>query len=484
MTDDTDDVSLTGELKQAKTRVTELKDGMVIKAYCRFSRRYTDMDGLTCEFIRHNFRGTRCIVIRGQQKLQLPIRAIETGDSLIGVYDFPPALQKITRVTPELVNELKRRGVLEFITVQPVIRLRPLPRALEDLLDLVGTTRFEPSPPPARSHRKSGKAAEIVNQLVDSVQQSVPVREQTVGALEEEMDQARHGHLSIKGIQNSVDRILANQSVEALIAISSLKTSRRTYDHCVDVGVIFQSVYLKIQHKRKKPSVFRNENQAMLGGFLHDYGKSTIPKPILESEEPFAKNSRAMQIIRSHPVHGAKQLTAMNMPDCIVNLALYHHVKLNPAMLSSYPQDCDISKVGFEARLLAIIDIYQALVGTRQYKKSWSPPATMRYLDALAGVEIDQLAWDLFLREMGVYPRGSLVELFDGSLGFVLNVPGPGKDLLRPLVAVVRNRQGEDLSHHHLLDLEVERDMKIVKDVDRYQVFGEEALERFTGLTV
>ncbi|MBT6611024.1 MAG: hypothetical protein HOB38_02880, partial [Deltaproteobacteria bacterium] len=144
----------------------------------------------------------------------------------------------------------------------------------------------------------------------------------------------------------------------------------------------------------------------------------------------------------------------------------------------------DYKTISFEARLISVIDIYQALVGTRTYQKSWSPAATMRYLEALAGVEIDQYAFDLFLHEMGVYPKGSIVELTDGSLGFVMNVPVGKQDLRRPIVAVVRNSEGQDLTHQHLLDLQVERDMSITRDVDRKDVFGDRTLEVFTTITI
>jgi len=138
--------------------------------------------------------------------------------------------------------------------------------------------------------------------------------------------------------------------------------------------------------------------------------------------------------------------------------------------------------VAYETRLLSIVDVYQALVGRRKYKRSWSAPATMRYLDALAGVEYDQEAWEDFLYTQGIYPQGSLVELNDGSQGFVVGVPGIGEDLERPSVAIVRSSAGEDLSHHDLLNLTEEQNMSIIRDLDYTEVFGEEALERFVSI--
>ncbi|MBU2645238.1 HD domain-containing protein [bacterium] len=470
---------------QAKVKVESLKKGMVIKAYSGFSSRYNMMDALTCEFVRHNFRGTRVIVLRGDKKFNIEVEDLKPGDTLKGIHHFPPALQKLTIVTPELIGALKKRGMLAFIAVQPMLIAEQTRKELRELLQMVEeTTRSQSTPAIGRNPKLRSISARIVSDLVESVQKSLPIRQETVESIQYEMDNARRGILSVKSIENSVNNITVNESIAALLAISSLKESQQTYDHCVDVGVIFQSVYLKIQTKRRKKSVFSKKNQAMLGGFLHDFGKSVVPHEILDSKKKFDKNSRPMQILRSHPIHGARQLTVLNLPKAIVEMAGYHHVKMDGDMLSSYPQDVSFKNISFEVRLLSIIDIYQALVGTRSYQRSWSPPATMRYLEALAGVEIDQYAFDLFIREMGVYPKGSLVELSDGSLGFVMNVPQGDKDINRPIIAIVRNNKGEDITHHHLLDLAVEKDISIAQDIDRKDAFGEKTVDIFTSITV
>jgi putative nucleotidyltransferase with HDIG domain len=472
-----------GRFVQAKVKVADLKKGMVIRAYSRFSDRYTAMDDPTCEFVMHNFKGTRSVIIRDGKKVSINVKYVKPGDTLMGIYDFPPNLQRITIVTKDLVGALEKRGMLEFVTVQPKLIRNKARKDLKELVQIVEQTVNSKKKPLKRSPAK-GKtpSARIANELIDSVQQSIPIRSETSSSIEDEMENARRGKLGVKAIEESVNQVMANQSIDAMLAISSMINSQQTYDHCVDVGVIFQSVYLKIQKKRKKKSVFKNESQVMLAAFLHDFGKSVVPHEILDSREHFDKNSRAMQIIRSHPEHGARQLESLDMPKAIVDMARYHHVKMDNDMLTSYPQIVDYKKVGFESRLLAVIDIYQALVGTRSYQKSWSPPATMRYLEALAGVEVDQYAFDLFVREMGVYPKGSLVQLSDDSIGFVMNVPDENMDLNRPLVAVVRDSRGTDLTHHHLLDLHFEKDISIKQDVDRNDIFGDRAVDVFTHI--
>ena len=106
----------------------------------------------------------------------------------------------------------------------------------------------------------------------------------------------------------------------------------------------------------------------------------------------------------------------------------------------------------------------------------------MKFIDQLSGVEYDLDIWTEFLKIMGRYPKGSAVELSDGSQAFVVSIPEA--DLTRPQVVQVRNAAGEDLEHHTLIDLEVERDMSISKELDSYESFGENVIELFASLQV
>ena len=275
------------------------------------------------------------------------------------------------------------------------------------------------------------------------MKEGIIVCKDAVKAIESLLDNTRTGQVDVDEVKSYVDNLTGNDSAESISAIISLKDNDQIYAHCIDVGVVFQTVYFAIKEERGEKSIFKDANEAMLAAFLHDIGKSTIPKEILNSTSPFKRKGKEMDFIRKHPQAGAEILSGMGMPDYILNMAHYHHVKLDPKMASSYPKDAVEEDILFETRLLALVDAYQALVAGRSYKKSWTPPAVMRYLDATAGVEFDLQLWQQFQRVMGHYPKGSMVKLSDGTYGFVMNVPQ--KDVIRPQVAIVRNSDGEDI---------------------------------------
>lgn len=455
------------ETKPVRSLVTikELKKGMTILSYIGFNKKYESMSVETCTFTRHNFKNARARIVRENKELDVQVDQISPGDTLRRIYKIPPELKKLTAVNEKLVQALLHRGFLKFEVKMPVLSEQPVSK-----------------PPLTKKQEKFEHSKVQANKFVQQLKENVVTHKKASQAVENIMDDARKGKVSHSGVEEYVENITTNSSAEAMSAILSLKESDQTYDHCVDVGVIFQTSYLKIIESKGRKSIFENTAQALLGAFLHDFGKSKVPKDILDSTVRFERDSKEMQMMQSHPTFAVELLAGMGMSDDIINMAHYHHVKQDTTINSCYPKDVTYDQVIYETRLISIIDVYQALVGKRKYKKSWNPPAAMRYLDALAGVEFDMDVWDDFLQVVGLYPKGSLVELNDSSAAFVMNISE--EDPEKPQVVIVRNAAGEDLTHHTLLDLQEEADIEIVKDLDVMEVFGKDAMAVFSGINI
>ncbi len=444
-------------LIQSNVKVSDLKEGMVILAYTGFDEKYKVLDENTCKWVQHNFKGSTTVVEREGGESAIPVENLSVGDHLLSIEKLPSTLGHIARVSLKLAEELTKRGFLRF------------------------TVKLAPATAGGKSDELKA-AIEEANEFVHKVKENIKVCETATDAVESLIDNARQGKTNIKDVENCVDSITGGESADAIGAIISLKKNDQVYAHCVDVAVVFTTTYYEIVRLRGLKSAFKDEKEAMLAAFLHDIGKAKVPKEILDSTAPFKRNSKEMQLIRTHPETGARLLAEMGMPDVFSNMAHYHHVKLDDTMASSYPKDVKSEDIMFETRLLALVDAYQALTAGRSYKKSWTPPAVMRYLDATAAVEFDLDLWQDFQQVMGHYPRGSFVKLSDGTFGFVLNVPK--KEILKPQVAVIRNADGEDLQNHYLIDLQIDRDISITQDIDVKEIYGNKALEVFANINI
>lgn len=460
--------------------VNDLTENMTIIAYTGFSDKYKKVDEKTCMFMHNNFKGAKALVFRDGKKLELAVEQIKPGDTVNQIFSFPSTKKKLTQTSPKLIAALKKTGIISF----KIKKMRQLPGGFSsDLQDAIAQVNFMMQTP-SKSQDRIKEGIYHANLMVEKIKESQQQRKEGADIVETLMDNARMGKLNISDIEYYVENIIKHASSEAMMAIVNLKSSDHTYTHCIDVGVLFKKLYYEAVERENRKAAFDTPNQALLGGFLHDFGKSQLPKELLDSNARFETGSKEMEMMRTHPYHGAKLLNGMDMPDSIVNMSLCHHVKMDESLNSSYPEKLSYGDSHFEAKFLSIVDIYQALVGKRNYKRSWTPPQAIRYLSALAGIEYDEHIWERFLSLMGEYPIGSLVVLNDDSLGFVMNVPEEGEDLLRPQVALVRNSFGEDLEKHTLLDLQEEKDMSIKNDLDAMDVFDNQSINRFAELKI
>lgn len=112
-----------------------------------------------------------------------------------------------------------------------------------------------------------------------------------------------------------------------------------------------------------------------LAGALHDIGKLTISNAILEKPDSLTREE--FEIMKGHALASWRFLRPMKGLDEVVSWACMHHEKLNG---SGYPFGKKAAELGTYERLLACLDIYQALIEDRPYHKGRTHQATMEIL--------------------------------------------------------------------------------------------------------
>lgn len=458
--------------------VDSLQTDMQIVSYCGFTKKYRQIDQETCDWLQRCFKGAKARIIRADKAYMADIGRLKPGDRVCEIGRFPESLIRLTQVNEKLKRVLKHHGIMRF-------RIKPdsavSADARKEISNAVNLVKQQTGRVPKRVENRR-KVVRKVNRLVEEVEKGLAVRKEASDTMEEFMDNARAGKIASRRMVSCVESIVRKTSSEALAALASLKQSDQTYSHCIDVGAIFQSCYYRIIEKKAIKSIFPSKEKAMLGAFLHDFGKSMIPKEILDSTMRFSRAGKEMELMEKHPLYGARLLSKMDMPDSIVNMSLCHHVKRDSTITSSYPKKVNFQSVRYETRLLALVDIYQALTGRRKYKRSWTAPSAMRYIDALCGIEFDPDVWNDFLSVLGNYPVGSLVKLNNDCLAFVVNVPEDS--INEPQVVIAVNNNGEETNLGTMIDLREERDYHITEDLDPIDVFGNKAIDKFTRIHI
>lgn len=464
---------------------------MTIQAISELSYEWATLDERRLKFLQTYFGGAKAVVAREGGDKTLALQELKSGDHLQAIVEIPPTL-KIARVVDGLGQFMEKQGLLEFKVIDPAGGAAPAPPAAPSAgrpagdrpaQEKVGPPAPAPESPQAlapgseAAKRRHTEKVREVHRFLETVEGAARDRTESASRVEEMLDQGRQGRYSSQGVEAAVEEIIRRGSSPAMKAIAGLKGSDQTYAHCTDMSVILQECYTAMLTRQDKTASDANRRFILIAGFMHDIGKSEVPKDVLESTVRFAPDSREMQMMRSHTTYGARILSEMGMNSISINVAHYHHVKRDPTLFTSYPA-VPYEQVLPITRLASIVDVYQALIGRRKYKKNWVPGLAIEYIRKLKGTEFDERMLDSFVETLGVYPVGSLVKLSTNELAFVLSI-GPTEHTDRPVVAVVENSEGELLTHHSLLDLMVDTDISVDSVVDHYEHYNKSEDQAF-----
>ena len=156
--------------------------------------------------------------------------------------------------------------------------------------------------------------------------------------------------------------------------------------------------------------------QLSIGAFLHDIGKIKIPDEILN--KPGKLTDDEFTIMKTHANHSIDIITKTpGISALSLEVAALHHEKLNGTGYPFQVMADDISKYG---RMITICDIFDALTATRVYKKGFTHGKAFAILRELAKQgQLDSDLVDHFIKCVGVFPIGSLVQLKSNKLALV-----------------------------------------------------------------
>jgi HD-GYP domain-containing protein (c-di-GMP phosphodiesterase class II) len=106
-----------------------------------------------------------------------------------------------------------------------------------------------------------------------------------------------------------------------------------------------------------------------IGGLLHDVGKLSVPSSILRKPGPL--DDHEFVVVKQHPARGRELLAELGgFDDTVKRLVLDHHERLDG---TGYPRGLTAGDLDLETRILAVCDVYDALVSPRVYRAAWSP---------------------------------------------------------------------------------------------------------------
>jgi HD-GYP domain-containing protein (c-di-GMP phosphodiesterase class II) len=207
----------------------------------------------------------------------------------------------------------------------------------------------------------------------------------------------------------TIDAIFKNP--DALTCIINIRNKNEyLLEHSVSVSVLMTifARFLKIDRETIQ--------QLAIGAFLHDVGKIMIPDHILNKVGKLSVNE--YQIMQRHINHSIEIVKATpGISALSLEVVALHHERSDG---SGYPLSLTQDSISNYGSMIAICDVFDALTTERCYKGSYNHIKAFSILRnlALQGKLMLRLV-DLFIKCLGVYPVGTLVELNSQHLAIV-----------------------------------------------------------------
>ncbi|WP_111910126.1 HD-GYP domain-containing protein [Aeromonas media] len=196
-------------------------------------------------------------------------------------------------------------------------------------------------------------------------------------------------------------------------------------EHSMNVAILLANFgrYLGLERNVLK--------ELTLGGLLHDVGKIMTPDEVLN--KPGKLTDEEFGVMRQHVVHSYDILSnTAGITPTMLEVAANHHERLDG---TGYPQRLKGEQLSLYTRMSGIVDVYDAVTADRVYKQGMQPTQAFRIL--LKGIDqhFDAELVTKFIKCMGVYPVGTLVQLSNQRLAVVMqrNEQQP----LKPVVKVI-----------------------------------------------
>ena len=229
---------------------------------------------------------------------------------------------------------------------------------------------------------------------------------------------------------------------DAMLWLSKIREeSSYTSDHCLNVCVLAVAFGRHL-------GIEKNELEELgLCGLLHDIGKMRVPDEILN--KPGRLSEKEFNLMKAHTVHGRNLLlSAKNVYAGAIDVAYNHHERIDG---NGYPRKLDAAKISRFTRIISIVDVYDAITAERCYSKARTSTEALKIIYAERGTQFDEALALEFIKTIGLYPPGSIVELHTGEVGFVIESNPQRRHL--PKVLLVLDEDQTKREKEKIIDL-------------------------------
>jgi putative nucleotidyltransferase with HDIG domain len=231
--------------------------------------------------------------------------------------------------------------------------------------------------------------------------------------------------------QQMADIIKTDETI--LVGLASIKDyDEYTFSHSVNVSVL--SMLLADRMGLHKSDTA----QVGVAALFHDVGKTHVPQSILNKSEPLTAGE--WKLMERHPMLGVIELSRARCLGAILDplfVSLQHHVLHHG---KGYPQKPGAWEPHPFVPIITVADVFDAMTTPRVYRKdTLTPDRALLFIARKSAEMFDPTVARIFIKAMGIYPVGTVVELDGGERAVVVRQNPSTRLMHRPVVAPLRD---------------------------------------------
>lgn len=316
---------------------------------------------------------------------------------------------------------------------------QPRPQKLPEMQ--IAKVMKELKPDIGRSNALYSQAVQLGNELLRSVAEEKPIGLQAIKDLVGEVI-----NCLVLGDKTLVNLFYQDYSAEDYLS-----------NHMVNAMVMSVDVGLGLGYNKSQLA------ELGLAAFLHDIGMVVVKDIALQ---PRRLSKEEYNKIKEHPVYGATIFSKLkDFPLGIIHAIQEAHERINGG---GYPKGLKDQEITEYARIIAIVDIYEALTHSRTYRKKYLPHEAIKEILTNSSSLFDHAILKILINRVGIYPIGSWVELNTNEIGKVITTYDEFP--LRPVVNLIFDTTGNRLDEARAINLEKQFNLFIKRPLSDEEV--------------
>jgi len=239
---------------------------------------------------------------------------------------------------------------------------------------------------------------------------------------------------SVEFIANRVQEDCYNNANATLAAIHLSSELSYAVLHPLHTAILCELLMRRLSFSDQQ------KKTVIAAALLMNIGMFELQNELFAQADPLTEKQK--KLIHEHPRKSVSMLEAAGVKDAnLLNIILQHHERIDGG---GYPSQLKGSDIHQGAKVVALADMYAAMITPRSYRKPVMAQTALKNIFTDRGKSVDDQLTQLLIREVGIYPPGSFVKLVNGDTAIVIKraIVKKGRNATAPTVACIISPRG------------------------------------------